>query len=113
MVDIGKLQVFGRVGLHVSPWAVPKPSRPGLAKRGSLSVPIPGEDITLCSSAHTIEDGIHNYFYSVVKYDNFSQLFSPLNAVLICNNQKMPFSIDHSIFEFWFLIAQKGFINFL
>lgn len=55
MVDVGKLQVLGRVGLHVSLWAVPKPSRPGLAKRGSLGVPIPGEDITLWSSVRTVK----------------------------------------------------------
>lgn len=61
VVDVGKLQVLGRVGLHVSLWVVPKPSRPGLANKGSLGVPIPGDDITFWSSAHKYQSQLVSF----------------------------------------------------
>lgn len=47
MVDAGKLDVLDRVGLHVPSWAVPNFPPTGLDNRGSLEVPIPGDDILL------------------------------------------------------------------
>ncbi len=47
MVDDGKLYVLDRVGLQVLSWAVPKFPPTGLDSRGSLGVPIPGDDILL------------------------------------------------------------------
>ncbi len=47
MVDDGKLDVLDRVGLQVLSWVVPNFPPTGLDSRGSLGVPIPGDDILL------------------------------------------------------------------
>lgn len=47
MVDDGKLDVLDRVGLQVPSWAIPNFPPKGLDNRGSLEVPIPGDDILL------------------------------------------------------------------
>lgn len=46
MVDVGKLAVLGSELLHRPSWAVDN-LPPGLAKRGSVGVPMPGDDISL------------------------------------------------------------------
>lgn len=47
MVDDGKLDVLDRVGLQVPSWAVPNFPPTGLDNRGSLEVPIPGDNILI------------------------------------------------------------------
>lgn len=46
-MDDGKLDVLDSVGLHVPSWAVPNFPPGGLDNKGSLGVPIPGDDISL------------------------------------------------------------------
>lgn len=55
MVDAGKLDVLDRVCLHVPSWAVPNFPPTGLDNRGSLEVPIPGDDILLTLQGGKIE----------------------------------------------------------
>lgn len=43
----GKLEVLGREGLQEASWIDPALLPAGLARRGSLGVPMPGDDITL------------------------------------------------------------------
>lgn len=47
MVDDGKLDVLDRVGLQVPSWAIPNFPPTGLDNRGSLEVPIPGDNILI------------------------------------------------------------------
>lgn len=53
-MEVGKLEVLGREGLQEASWIPPALLPAGLARRGSLGVPMPGDDITLylLDSAH-------------------------------------------------------------